>query len=238
MLKPLVVVRHQETAPLGVIEEVFSQEGVAWRYHDCWTTAPLPSVSDVSGLVILGGSMNADEIEAYPYLSEVRRLVREAVDLELPVLGVCLGAQILARALGAEVYRAPKRELGFVKVRATAIDDEVLSPFAPASPVFQFHEDACVLPEGAELLLAGDDIEVQAFRWGGRAYGVQFHFEVTMAEIDAWCDEVDDLEAEWGLAKQEVLEQAERMLADQQRGGREVTRRFATLVKEVAQPAG
>lgn len=233
-MESLVVVRHQATAPLGIVEEVLEHEGVPWRYHDCWTVDPLPAASDMSGLVVLGGAMNADEVEAYPYLVGVRELMREAVDLGLPVLGICLGAQILARALGAEVYRAPKRELGFVPVRATGVGDDILAPFAPASRVFQFHEDACALPEGAELLFTGDEIEVQAFRWGARAYGVQFHFEVTVREIDAWCDEVDDLEGEWGLTKEEVLEQASSMLGDQQRAGQEVAGCFARLVEDSA----
>ena len=226
-MKPLAVIRHQETAPLGIIEEVFEQEGVPWHYHDCWTNAPLPSVDDVSGLVVLGGAMNADEVEDFPYLLGVRDLVRDVAQKERPVLGICLGAQTLALALGADVYRAPERELGFLEVTETGIEDEILAPFSPSSRVFQFHEDTCSLPEGAELLFTSRDVAVQAFRWGRKAYGIQFHLEVTMREIEAWCDEVDDLEGSWGMSKQEVLEQANQYLGTQQRAGRDLATRFA-----------
>lgn len=229
-MKPLAVIRHQETAPLGIIEEVFEQEGVPWHNHDCWTNAPLPSVDDVSGLVVLGGAMNADEVEEYPYLLGLRDLVRDVAQKERPVLGICLGAQILARALGADVYRAPKSELGFLQVMETGIEDEILAPFSPSSRVFQFHEDTCSLPEGAELLFTSRDVAVQAFRWGRKAYGIQFHLEVTMREIKAWCDEVDDLESGWGMTKQEVLEQADQFLGIQQRAGRDVAMRFARSI--------
>ncbi len=229
-MKPLLVVRHQATAPLGILEEVFEQDRIPWRYHDCWTGAPVPDIGELSGLVVLGGAMNADEVDAYPYLSDVRRLMRRAVDEERPVLGICLGAQILARAAGAEVYPAPTREIGFVPVESTEVHDDVLEPFAPTSRVFQFHEDTVAPPAGADVLFTGDDVAVQAFRLGTSAYGVQFHFEVTMREVNAWCDEVDDLEAEWGMSKNAVLQQAQAELAPQQDAGREVARRFARLL--------
>ena len=226
----MLVIRHQETAPLGVLEDVFDREGVAWSYHDCWTGEALPDLTDLSGLVVLGGAMNADEVDEYPYLLGVRELMRAAVDEDRPVLGICLGAQILARAMGAEVTPSPTREVGFVEVESTGLEDDLLEPFAPSSRVFQFHEDTPTLPRDAELLFTGRDVEVQAFRIGTKTYGVQFHFEVTMREVDAWCDEVPDLQAEWGISKEAVLHQAQAELHSQQDAGREVARRFARLI--------
>jgi GMP synthase (glutamine-hydrolysing) len=229
-VKPLVCVRHQDTAPLGIIEEVLDHEGVEWRYHDCWSDPEPPEIDEVSGLVVLGGAMNAEEIEAFPYLAGITDLVRAAVEVGRPVLGICLGAQILGRALGGDVSPAPKREIGFMEVESTGVPDELLEPFAPKTRVFHFHEDMVSLPEGAELLFTGRDVAVQAFRFGTRAYGVQFHFEVTMREVDAWCDEVEDLEAMWGASKQEVLQQAHAELDRQQEAGREVALRFVGLL--------
>ena len=231
-MKPLVCVRHQETAPLGILADVIDEGGHDWSYVDCWQAQRFPEVSEMSGLVVLGGEMNADDISTYPYLGPLKNLVRAAVDADLPVLGICLGAQILARAMGAAVYPSPVKEVGFHDVTATdaALSDPVLEPFAPKSRVFQFHEDACALPDGADLIFVGDDVTVQAFRVDEFAYGVQFHFEVTRAEIEEWCDETPDLETSWGTSKAELLEQADELLDEQQARGREVMKRFLALL--------
>lgn len=232
-MKPLACVRFQASAPLGLIQDVLAESEVDWHYLDMWEQPPIPRASELGGLVVLGGEMNADSVEAYPFLATARDLVRDAVTSDLPVLAICLGAQLLSRSQGGTVRRAPHRELGFLPVKATAAgtDDYVLEPFSPAAKLFQFHEDECQLPEGAQLLFEATDVRVQAFRVRRRAYGVQFHFEVTEKEIEAWCDETPDLETSWGATKQEVMEQASKHLADQQAAGREVARRFVSLIR-------
>ncbi|HWL64883.1 MAG TPA: hypothetical protein VNP73_02820, partial [Actinomycetota bacterium] len=99
------------------------------------------------------------------------------------------------------------------------------------SRVFEFHEDVCSLPEGAELLFRGDDVPVQAFRIGERAYGVQFHFEVDTNVIATWCDYTPDLADTWGATKKELLEQAEDLLVAQQGAARAAMRNFLTLAR-------
>lgn len=227
----LACVRNQPTCPLGVIEDVVAASGVEWRYVDAWSE-PLPALTEVTGLIVLGGAMNADEVGAHPHLGPLRDLMGSAAREGVPVLGVCLGAQILARALGAAVYRAPKKEIGFVEVRATEAGtrDELVEPFAPRSLVFQFHEDAVELPAGAEPLFEGDDVSVQAFRYANKAYGIQFHLEVTEAEIARWCDDIADLETVWGATKDGLLDQAARCLPAQQEMGRATAERFLKLL--------
>jgi GMP synthase-like glutamine amidotransferase len=173
--------------------------------------------------------MNADEVAEFPHLVHVKEVMREAVATGKPLLGICLGVQLLSRALGGDVYAAPVKETGFLEVEAVG-KDTLLDPFAPRSRVFQFHEDTCMLPAGAELLFTSDDIAVQAFKAGERAYGVQFHFEVTTTEISSWCDATPDLETTWGTSKQELVDQAHHYLGQQQRTGREVARRFIDLL--------
>lgn len=177
--------------------------------------------------------MNADDLDGYPFLRDVRSLVGAAVAAEVPVLGVCLGAQVLTRALGAEVRPAPRREIGFLPVKATSagMDDPVLAAFAPTAMVFQFHEDECELPPGAELLFEGEDVRVQAFRAGANAYGVQFHFEVTPEIIAAWCDEVPDLEEGWGRSKEAIVAEAEHHLDAQAVAGRAAASHFLRLIR-------
>jgi GMP synthase (glutamine-hydrolysing) len=228
-MKPLLCLRQQANVPLGIIEEVLNEEEVEWRYADCWTGVDLPNLSDVSGLIVLGGTMNADEAAEFPHLVQVKEVMREAVATGKPMLGICLGVQLLSRVLGGDVYKAPLKETGFLEVEAVG-KDPLLDPLAPRSRVFQFHEDTCTLPEGAELLYRSNDIAVQAFKAGERAYGVQFHFEVTTTEISNWCDATADLETDWGTSKQELLHQAGQHLKQQQQIGQEVARRFIDLL--------
>jgi GMP synthase (glutamine-hydrolysing) len=231
-VRELLCVRHQPTAPLGIIEEVLRAEKVPWRYLDVWSDPDPPSASDASGLIVLGGEMNVDQLDRHPFLTDVRRLTLDALEGNKPILGICLGAQVLARVLGSEVHPSPVKEIGFHPVRATAEGsrDPVMSPFAPQARVFQFHEDACDLPDGAQLLFTGEEVSVQAFRMGEIAYGIQFHFEVTGKEIAAWCDETPDLQEGWGASKEKLMSEANASLARQQDSGKEATRRFLKLL--------
>jgi GMP synthase (glutamine-hydrolysing) len=231
-VRELLCVRHQPTAPLGIIEEVLRAEKVPWRYLDVWSDPDPPSASDASGLIVLGGEMNVDQLDRHPFLTDVRRLTLDALEGHKPILGICLGAQVLARVLGSEVHPSPVKEIGFHPVRATAEGsrDPVMSPFAPQARVFQFHEDACDLPDGAQLLFTGEEVSVQAFRMGEIAYGIQFHFEVTGKEIAAWCDETPDLQEGWGASKEKLMSEANASLARQQDSGKEATRRFLKLL--------
>jgi GMP synthase-like glutamine amidotransferase len=231
-VKPLLVVRHQEKVPLGIIEDVLTDERIGWTHFDCWEGGDLPSLDDVSGVIILGGTMNVDQIDDYPYLKPLREFTREAIDSGVPVLGSCLGAQVMTRALGGDVYRLQTKEARFVNVHATTagLMDPVVSPFTPTSSVLLFHEDACALPEGATLLFEDEGSGVPAFRIGKRAYAIQFHFEVTDSIIAGWCDDIPELEAVWGITKDDLLTQAKEHLAAQQRAGRETTRRFLKLL--------
>lgn len=227
-MKPLLVIRNQEKVPPGIIEDVLDEERIEWTQFDSWESRDLPDLGDISGVVILGGTMNVDQTDEYPYLQSQREFTLEAIDSGLPILGSCLGAQVMTRALGAEVNRLKVREAAFVDVRATTagLMDSVVRPFTPTSRVLLFHEDACELPEGAVRLFEDDGSGVPAFRVGDRAYAIQFHFEVTDSVIAGWCDDIDDLEAEWGTTKDELLTQAKEHLAAQQTAGRETTRTF------------
>ncbi len=236
-VKPLHCIRNHNSVPLGVIGEVLAASGVSWRYVDPWRGDDLPDLGETSGLIVLGAAMNADQVDQFPWLLEVRALMRQAVEADRPVLGVCLGAQLLARAIDADVLRAPEavREIGFreVEVLPAGVDDALLAAFAPAAMVFQFHEDACELPAGAELLATNDDTAVQAFRVGDRAYGVQFHFEVTAREIATWCDETppDELRNVWGTTKEALLAEAVSHLGAQQEAGRRVAAAFVEQIR-------
>lgn len=154
----------------------------------------LPELDGYAALIILGGPMNIDDIDRYPNLLTEVRIIREAVDRDMSVLGICLGAQLLAKALGGGVSRNPTREIGWYDVELTAAgrEDPVLSTFAPVQQVFQWHEDGIRLPPKAIHLAQSAASSVQAFRYGEHAYGFQFHLEVDQPLIERWLTVADN----------------------------------------------
>ncbi|MFD5829795.1 type 1 glutamine amidotransferase [Lentzea sp. NPDC060358] len=142
----------------------------------------LPAAAQLDVLVVMGGPMGALDDHEHPHLARERELIADCVRLGKPVLGVCLGAQLLAAALGARVHRGPVEEIGAGTVEITATDDPVLSPFGPSLPVVHWHGDTFDLPEGARLLARSDLYAHQAFRCG-TAYGLQFHVEIGAQEL-------------------------------------------------------
>lgn len=144
----------------------------------------LPDPSALAGLVVMGGPMNADDDDRYPGLAAERALLAAAVDADVPTLGVCLGMQLLARALGAAVHPAHGTEIGLAPVEVVA-DDPVLRPLGPVPTVVHWHSDAADLPAGATLLARTAVTPVQAFR-AGTALGLQFHLELDVADVESW----------------------------------------------------
>lgn len=161
----------------------------------------LPEHDEVAGAVVMGGPMNADETERYPALAAEREWLAEAVGRDMPVLGICLGAQLLARALGAEVRPGERPEVGFVPVEILEPHDPVLGALAPSTTVLHWHGDVFDLPGGATHLARSARTEVQAFR-KGNAWGVLFHLEADFALLEAW------------LAVPEMVREAQRALGD------------------------
>jgi GMP synthase-like glutamine amidotransferase len=225
---------------MGVAPSVFEANGAHLRVVDAWADdGEWPAPSDVAGLVVFGGVMNADQVDLYPFLARERELMREALTAGTPVLGVCLGAQLLARALDRPVYRSPVREFGFVPLAPTesARHDPLLSAIQPGDRIFQWHEDTFDLPSEAELLVTGEQVVTQAFRAGpdAPAWGIQFHAEVTAEELESWFDEAGPkVEAEWGRTYDEVRAEMRQHLPTQHERAGELFGRFARVALERA----
>jgi GMP synthase (glutamine-hydrolysing) len=145
----------------------------------------LPAHDEVVGVVVMGGPMNVDETDRHPQLADEREWLAEAVRREMPTLGICLGAQLLARALGAEVRPGEGPELGFAPVEVSDPDDPLLGGLAPSTTVLHWHGDVFDLPPGATHLARSERTEVQAFRHSN-AWGCLFHPEADFALLEAW----------------------------------------------------
>lgn len=146
---------------------------------------PLPNHAEVSGAVVMGGPMNVDEVERYPAVAAERDWLAEAARLEMPILGICLGAQLLARALGAEVRAGEGFEIGFAPVEIHDPSDPIVGALAPKTTVLHWHGDVFDLPDGAVPLASSARTKHQGFRHGN-AWGVLFHAEADTALLDTW----------------------------------------------------
>jgi GMP synthase (glutamine-hydrolysing) len=184
-----VIVQHVPYEGPGSIADAVRDAGreLAVVHVERGASVPEPeSVDDMAGLVVLGGPMSVHD--ALEWLEPERALLRAAVGAGLPVLGVCLGAQQLAYALGGAVMPGSGPELGVGEVHlgVGTVDDPVFGPASSPLPCVHWHGDTFTLPEGAVRLAGNDAYENQAFRVGPRAYGLQFHVEVTAALAGHW----------------------------------------------------
>lgn len=185
----LLVFQHVAHEILGTLDPLLRDAGFRIKYVN-FERHPdaAPSLDGYDGLIVLGGPMNVDEVEDYPNLETEVDLIRKAIANEMPVLGVCLGSQLLAKALGAKVSKNPEKEIGWYDVSPTneGEADPLLSNFTQTEKIFQWHGDTFDLPKGAELLASSPLCKHQAFKYGDRVYGFQFHLEVDKPMIERW----------------------------------------------------
>jgi GMP synthase (glutamine-hydrolysing) len=187
----LLVFQHVAHEILGTLDPLLRSHGFRIRYinfgRDPMAT---PTIDGYNGLIVLGGPMNVDETDGHPHLETELRLITKAVESGIPVLGICLGAQLLAKALGAEVRANGEKEIGWYELEPTrdGLRDPLFSHFASSEVVFQWHGDTFDIPPGAVQLAKGRGCANQAFRFGECAYGLQFHPEVDAALIERWLE--------------------------------------------------
>jgi len=207
----LLVLQHVAHEILGTLDPLLRSHGFRNRYVNFGRQPDAtPSLDGYHGLVVLGGPMNVDQTDEHPHLETEVRLLADAMDRDLPVLGICLGAQLLAKALGANVGPNPEKEIGWYEVRPceAAQDDLLFSHFAPSEQIFQWHGDTFEIPRGGIRLATAETCENQAFRHGDRSYGLQFHLEVDGPLIERWLGIPDlqrEIEAEGGRIRADQI---------------------------------
>ncbi len=184
----VLAVSHQSDAGLGVFAGAIGDAGhelVVWEPP----SRPPPASDGWDAAIVLGGAMNVDEQERHPWLRSELGLIAELLEARTPLLGLCLGAQLLATAAGGAARRAREPEIGWFDVTVTAAGeaDPLLGPLAPGFEAFQWHSYCCELPPGASEL-ATSPVCPQAFRLD-RAWGIQFHPEVSRADALHWIED-------------------------------------------------
>jgi GMP synthase (glutamine-hydrolysing) len=187
----VLAVIHGEKVRAGVFGDAVEARGHRLEeWSLAWDTS-LPRPLDAYGAVLVfGGAMHADQEGHHPWLREENLFLQRLLDLHKPVLGICLGAQLLAKAAHAHIGPAREPEIGWYPLELTedAADDPLFGSLPQRFDAFQWHYYAHGLPAGA-VELARNDLCTQAFRLGDSAWGVQFHPEVTLAQVESWMDD-------------------------------------------------
>ncbi len=188
-MKKLLVLQHVPHELLGTLNPLLKRSGFRIRYVN-FARHPdaQPSLDGYNGLVVLGGPMSVNDADRLPHLTTEMRLIEEALRRNIPVLGICLGAQLIAKTLGADVYPNKEKEIGWYDVSPTdeAESDPLLLGFQKTETIFQWHGETFDIPKSTRHLAFSSLCVNQAFRYGNNVYGFQFHLEVDEPMIHRW----------------------------------------------------
>jgi GMP synthase (glutamine-hydrolysing) len=193
--KRILILQNERADPAGYLGELLQGKAIAYDVCKVEEEA-LPAPNSYAAIIALGGAQHLYEREKYPYFSAEEALIRQIVHQDIPFLGICLGGQLLASALNGEVKRHSETEIGFYDIPLTAegIADPLYAGFPGYHTTFHWHEDTFDLPEGSILLASNSITTNQAFRYGRRAYGIQYHIELTPEMLHEWMSHVDSPE--------------------------------------------
>jgi len=186
----IFIIKHVEVEGPGHIADFFANTAWQTKLVDVNSGGVLPKeIEDIEAVILLGGPMNVYEEDKHPFLGAENEFIKKVLILRIPLLGICLGAQIIAKVANAQVTKALRPEIGWDRVFLTdaGMQDPLFCGLGPNLEIFQWHQDAFKIPREAELL-AQSSVCAQAFRLGENAYGLQFHFEVTPRMVESWLD--------------------------------------------------
>ena len=217
----VLILQHEEPTPPGLVEDWLREHGAQIQTLRIDLEGPEVDPTDYDLIVSLGSEFAAFD-DHLPFVAREAEVMREAVDADVPILGLCFGGQMLARVLGAEVSRSEESEIGWLPVRSKDPD------LVPEGPWFQWHFDVFTAPPGAEVI-AESDLCPQAFVWG-RSLGLQFHPEVTREIMDDWVRVYrHELDAD-GVDPDELMKETHRRIDGSNRNARQLLERYLERV--------
>lgn len=186
---PVIVFRFSQTEGPGYLGDFLTRHGILWTQMNVDAGDVIPeTISGYSGLVLMGGPMSVND--NLPWIAQVLDLIREAIQKKIPVLGHCLGGQLMSRALGAQITQTPVKEIGWGGVAKVGHNPapEWLGDLPPSFEVFQWHGETFAIPEHAIRLLESPFCANQAWLLDNRHLALQCHIEMTASMIQAWCE--------------------------------------------------
>lgn len=210
------VLQHHPAENLGAIADALESAALAWQYVRVFDGHPVPAdMKGAGGLIVMGGPEAVYQLDRYPYLRAEIALIENALKAGRPVLGVCLGSQLLAATLGANVRRAAHKEIGWypIALRPEAKDDRLLRGLPEEFVACHWHSDIFDLPTGAVALASSALTELQGFRYGENAWGLLFHAEMTQRIVAALVSEFGAGLKRVGINGDEILASAPQHLA-------------------------
>lgn len=229
----VLVLQHAKSETLGLIGDALESMARPFRYVRTFEGESVPTeVGGYSAIVVMGGPMGVYETERYPFLRDEMRLIESFLKRRLPVLGVCLGSQLLAACLGADVEKGCRKEIGWhpVELSPEGLHDPLWQTVPSRFVAYHWHGDIFNLPKGAVLLASSEITPVQAYRYDERVYGLLFHLEVTTNHIQSMLGEfADEIEQE-NLSAERIMEQAKHHLGSLEQIGTKVFSGWANLI--------
>lgn len=229
----VVVIQNFQVESPELIAVVLSEQGVEVELIKTYEGQPVPDNLDAhAGLVVMGGPMGVNDLAQHPFITKVLGLINNALEQNKPVLGICLGSQLLAHVLGSPITNGAQKEIGWhpVTLSAQGQADALFTGCPQSFTPLHWHSDVYNLPAGATLLASTQMTPCQAFRFGNNAYGVLFHMEITPGVLAGWANEFASEMAEVGLTESDLLAGGDTHLPTLEPIGRGVFERWAKML--------
>lgn len=228
----ILFVQHVKSEGPGLFKRLLNERNSPFYTIEIFSDEHFTLPSDCRGIVILGGPMNVDEESKYPFLKEEKEFIRNVLKEEIPLLGICLGAQLIAQVAGGTVLKAKGKEIGWYPVALTeeGQKDSLFQGFPDSLEVFQWHEDTFEVPPQGKRLVTSHSCFNQGFRIGKRCYGIQFHLEADSKMIHHWLNSEaeDQILSTVDSVKQETSEKISNCL----RWGRKLLLNYLQIVNQ------
>lgn len=225
----ILVCKHVHQEGLGYFESLFQDSGIDPDYQELYRDAKPRKITEYQGLVVMGGPMNVYQEAEFPFLKTDLFYIEEALKRNLPMLGFCLGAQLFSRVLGGRVVKNEQPELGWYKLNLVSKDNPLFNGFPDSFRVFEWHEDTFTIPPGGTLLAESNTCINQAFAWGAKVFGVQFHLELDNSMILEWLKDEKTIN-EWGFDTTTIVLETKKNLDAEIRLGKKMFENFRKIL--------